>query len=109
LLTYGGKRLSELENEREAIGLKLKAIDEEESEEDGDEGASGLRQVKRGELKKIVGALIGRDGIKLGETVHSTNINAWIREYGAQGIELNASSIRKKLSELGYSTEKISS
>ncbi len=110
ILSGQGKRLHELENEKEAIGLKLQALNDEEvggeADEEVDVESSGLRATGYGEFKTILDKLIRRDGIKENETVPSTKINAWIREYEKQGIKLVSSSIRKKLSDLGYSTER---
>ena len=104
----GHKTLRMLRNDQEAIEVKLLLLDEEKQAmiAQGLQSSSTLRKPAYGELKKIVNMLVERDGSKGNETVPSSRINLWIREYADLGIELKAGSIRRKLTDLGCTIEK---
>jgi len=96
-----------LRNEQQVIQQKLAALDAEKQSmvAQGLQSTSTLKKPGYGELDKIVEHLIKRDKLKVDQTVPSTKIAAWVKEYEKQGIELNQASIRKKLSDKGYSDQ----
>lgn len=105
LLPPGYKTPRMLRNEQQVIQKKLAALDAEKQSMVAQDlqSTSTLRGPEYGELDDIIEHLIERDGLEPGQTVHSTKINAWVKEYKKMGIELNSASIRKKLSDKGFS------
>lgn len=65
-----------------------------------------LKKFGHGELKKKIQSLIDRDECTQYETVSSSKVAKWVREIIAEGYQTTESTIRAKLSKMGYSTER---
>jgi|WetSurMetagenome_2_1015567.scaffolds.fasta_scaffold327623_2 hypothetical protein len=107
LLAPGKKTPADLRNEKQVVQRQLAALEGEKKQlsSQSTQSTSKPRSPSYGELDEIVEDLIKRYGLKPNATVPSTKISAWVREYEGKGILLNDGSIRKKLSEKGYSKE----
>jgi hypothetical protein len=72
-------------------------------------GRSGGEKLKRfgyGKFKEKLEQLLKRDGCRENKTVASTKIARWVREINAEGYQVKENTIRAKLSEMGYSSER---
>lgn len=78
--------------------------DQADHDEDGQ--LNNLKKFHHGQLKKRLEQFLERDGCKQYETVPSTKIAKWAREIKSEGYQTNENTIRAKLSDMGFTTER---
>lgn len=95
------ERLRELELEKRTLEIQVERIDEKlETKNESERFAPG-------ELKELIYKYVKRDKCKELQTVPSKVIEKWIREIKASGKTTTMSSVRKALTILGYTKERV--
>ena len=72
-----------------------------------DADSNSLKKFQHGELKKELKSLIKRDECRKNETVSSKKIAKWVREITNEGYATSESIIRARLSDMGFTSEKL--